>query len=532
MFKKIATLLLASSAMTLPALGEGRVALVIGNAEYQQTGWELANPVSDARLMGDTLEALGFDVVRVENATEEDMELAFQTYGQKLTDGGKDTLGVFYYAGHGVQSQGLNYLVPTDANAQTEQDLWRQAPRLGDALQYINAAGNDVNFVILDACRNNPLPSANRGLSRGLAPVGRARGLLIAYATEPGFSASDGVGANSPFTEALVSVLPTTGLIAEQVFKRVADRVNVATEGAQTPFYNSGLTGEDICFADCAAVEGISSAEQTIFDLSDSPCDYASFLDQYPNSPLAVLARPRAVGCNGVDVEVGGGDAADNTSATPVDWEPTIVESGASVSASLACISDYAKADQCRPEDWSLVYANCKTHEHALLDDGGLLEQVANGQCTAKDWPTLSKRYTLEAENEESFRKKYAAIEGDFDSALVCLDAYARTDRCTERRWGEIYETCRTYEHDRLDDGTLLASVRAGQCTSKDWGVLQIKLGAVSGLLEQRAVQEQLKSKAPQQYQIDPAVLQQQQTYNRIPSDLLEVPQQKVYKKQ
>ncbi len=531
MFRKIAALFLASSALTLPALGEGRVALVIGNAEYQQTGWALANPVTDARLVGDTLELLGFDVVRVENATEEDMEVAFQTYGQKLTEGGKDTLGVFYYAGHGVQSQGLNYLVPTDANAETEQDLWRQAPRLGDALQYINAAGNDVNFVILDACRNSPLPSATRGLSRGLAPVGRARGLLIAYATEPGFTASDGVGVNSPFTEALVSVLPTTGLIAEQVFKRVADRVNVATEGAQTPFYNSGLTGEDICFANCEVEDGISSAEQTIFDLAESPCDYASFVDQYPGSPLAVLARPRAADCNG---SIGGDtDRADGgNSATPVVWEPTKVAPGSSISASLACISDHALANQCESDDWSQVYTNCRTSEHTLLDDGTLLEHVAGGQCTSSQWPRLLKRYTWEAENEEAFQKKYAALEGDFDSALVCLDAYARTDRCTERRWSEIYEMCRTYEHDRLSDGTLLASVRAGQCNAKDWGTLQIKLGAVSGLLEQRTVQEQLRSKAPQQYQIDPSVLQQQQSNDTIPLELFEEQlQQKSYRK-
>jgi uncharacterized caspase-like protein len=102
------------------------------------------------------------------------MEVAFQNYGARLTAAGIDAIGMSYYAGHGVQSEGLNYLVPIDANARTEQNLRRQAPRLGDALQYINSAGNSVNFVILDACRNNPLPNATRDVSGGRAGAGRA----------------------------------------------------------------------------------------------------------------------------------------------------------------------------------------------------------------------------------------------------------------------------------------------------------------------------------------------------------------------
>ena len=274
MIRKFAlSLLAAMTCLAGATMAQPRIALVIGNSDYRQSGWDLPNPVKDADLISQTLQQIGFEVVEVKNATEDEMEVAFQDYGERLKAAGTDAIGVFYYAGHGVQSEGLNYLVPVDANARTEQDLWRQAPRLGDALQYINSAGNSVNFVILDACRNNPLPSASRDLSGGLAPVGRARGLLIAYATEPGFTAFDGENQHSPFTEALAAVLPTDGLIAEQVFKRVADRVSTATEGAQTPFYNSGLTGEDICFAQCMAGGGISSAEQTVFDLAQSPCE-------------------------------------------------------------------------------------------------------------------------------------------------------------------------------------------------------------------------------------------------------------------
>ncbi|MEM9670163.1 MAG: caspase family protein [Pseudomonadota bacterium] len=247
--------LLVFAAQAMPRAGfqstEPRVALVIGNSAYEQTGWVLANPVNDAELMAGTLQSLGFDVQLLLNATEEEMEDAFAIYGERLTAAGPEAVGLLYYAGHGVQSQGSNYLIPVDASPRTEQDIWRQAPRLGEALQYIEAAGNAVNFIILDACRNNPLPSASRQAGgTGLAAMPRSQGLLIAYATEPGYTAADGAGtANSPFTTALADVLPQTGLVAELAFKRVADRVKTATGGAQNPFYNSGLTGADFYFA-------------------------------------------------------------------------------------------------------------------------------------------------------------------------------------------------------------------------------------------------------------------------------------------
>jgi formylglycine-generating enzyme required for sulfatase activity len=202
--------------------------------------------------MADTLGKVGFSVDLVLDGTEEEMERAFASHGARLKAGGPASIGLIYYAGHGVQSQGLNYLVPVDANARSEQDIWRQAPRLGDALRYVEHAGNAVNFVILDACRDNPLPSATRSAAGGLAEVKPARGLLISYSTAPGYVAYDGEGGNSTFALALAETLGQENLIAEQVFKRVADRVNQSTNGLQTPFYNSGLTGADFCFAGCS----------------------------------------------------------------------------------------------------------------------------------------------------------------------------------------------------------------------------------------------------------------------------------------
>ncbi|MEE2922806.1 MAG: SUMF1/EgtB/PvdO family nonheme iron enzyme [Pseudomonadota bacterium] len=243
-------LMLGPLALSQPA-DAPRYALVIGNSNYQQTGWQLPNPARDAQLMADTLSTVGFTVDLVIDGTEDEMETAFAAHGARLKAAGASAVGLIYYAGHGVQSQGLNYLVPVDANARSEQDIWRQAPRLGDALRYVEHAGNAVNFVILDACRDNPLPSATRSAAGGLAEVKPARGLLISYSTAPGYVAYDGEGRHSTFAVALSDTIQQQNLIAEQVFKRVADRVNQSTNGLQTPFYNSGLTGADFCFAGC-----------------------------------------------------------------------------------------------------------------------------------------------------------------------------------------------------------------------------------------------------------------------------------------
>src|SRR5690606_38108499 len=142
--------------------------------------------------------------------------------------------------------------IPVDQEIQTEQDVWRKGAQLSLAIEYLQSAGNRVNFIILDACRNNPLPSTARAAGGGgLAQEQRTGGLLVAYATAPGRTAMDGTGANSPFTQALADLLPTPGLPAEILFKRVGDRVLRMTGREQQPWYESGLSGEDFCFAGC-----------------------------------------------------------------------------------------------------------------------------------------------------------------------------------------------------------------------------------------------------------------------------------------
>ena len=240
-FVLIAVLLLASASY---AIAQPRVATVIGNGDYVKPGWRLKNPVNDAHLMADTLRSIGYEVKVYENLDEDEMEAAFQDHGNRLAAKGPDTIGVFYFAGHGVQSGKYNYLMPVDARPSTEQDVWAQAPRLGLATEFMESAGNAVNFIILDACRDNPLPRARRtGASGGLGQPKRARGFVFAYATEPGRTAADGAGANSPFTEALAAILPTQGLSYFDVLSLVTDRVDDATNGGQTPYVSTGLIG-------------------------------------------------------------------------------------------------------------------------------------------------------------------------------------------------------------------------------------------------------------------------------------------------
>ena len=228
-----------------PSLGaqatreEPRLALVIGNSAYPES--PLRNPVNDVRAMAKRFRELGFTVLAHENATKKTMEAAIIEFGRRLAEGG---VGAFYYAGHGLQVRGRNYLVPVDAEIDDEASTRVAAVDVELVLEQMAEAKNRVNIVILDACRNNPFERRMRGASRGLAAVDAARGTLVAYATAPGSVAADGDGANGLYTEELLQALREPGLKVEEVFKRV--RVNVArrSKGAQTPWESSSLTGD------------------------------------------------------------------------------------------------------------------------------------------------------------------------------------------------------------------------------------------------------------------------------------------------
>lgn len=225
------------------AQAEKRVALVIGNSSYKLIS-PLANPKNDARLMAVTLEDVGFEVVTAIDVDYRGMRRAVRKFGRALQSSGKDAVGLLYYAGHGVQSGGSNYLIPLNADIQSAADLEIESLSASNILAQMEEAGNGLNLVILDACRNNPFPAKVRAANRGLARIHAASGSLIAFAAAPGQVASDGNGENSPYTKALVEAIRQPGLPVEQVFKRARIGVESQTNGRQTPWEESSLRGD------------------------------------------------------------------------------------------------------------------------------------------------------------------------------------------------------------------------------------------------------------------------------------------------
>ncbi|MBE9208049.1 DUF2808 domain-containing protein [Nostoc sp. LEGE 06077] len=224
----------------IPVQRQHRTALIIGNSNYKLAD-TLVNPVNDATDIANSLRQLGFDVTLLKDADLRQMEEAIENFNRHLRQGG---VGLFYFAGHGVQVDGENYLIPVSARLEREQDVRYEAMAMGKVLNVMEDANNDVNVIILDACRNNPFARQWRSLQRGLAaPTQAVKGTLIAYSTAPGKVAFDGDGRNSPYTTALLQNMKAPNLDVEQMFKQVRADVLKTTSGKQTPWESSSLVG-------------------------------------------------------------------------------------------------------------------------------------------------------------------------------------------------------------------------------------------------------------------------------------------------
>ena len=221
-------------------LSDHRMALVIGNADYETAS--LNNPVNDARLMAATLKELDFDVTLGENLTQKEMKRYINDFGKKVSDAG---VRLFYYAGHGMQVDGQNYLIPVRARIEEEEDIELEAVRADRVLRKIFREDDRLNIVILDACRDNPYSRSSRSSIKGLAPMESSSGTIIAFSTMPGTVASDGPGQDhSTYTLALTEVMREPGLTIESVFKKVRAAVMDKTSGKQTPMENTLLLGD------------------------------------------------------------------------------------------------------------------------------------------------------------------------------------------------------------------------------------------------------------------------------------------------
>jgi TPR repeat protein len=229
---------LAVLALPRPASAAPRTALVIGNAAYQSA--PLRNPVNDASDMAAALRKLGFDVTLLKDATMQQMEGAVRDFGLKLRKGG---LGLFFFAGHGLQVAGENYLVPVNAVIQSEGDVKYGCLNAGLVLAKMEDAGNGPNVVILDACRNNPFARSFRSAEAGLARMDAPTGSIIAYATAPGKVAADGEGKNGLYTQHLLRHIATPGLSVTDLFMNVREAVVRDSARKQVPWENTSLIG-------------------------------------------------------------------------------------------------------------------------------------------------------------------------------------------------------------------------------------------------------------------------------------------------
>jgi uncharacterized caspase-like protein len=282
------------NAATSPA----RIALVIGNSEYSEG--RLKNPVNDADLMTRTLESKGFRVTTIKNATRRQMKEGIHKFTSSLDE---QSIGLFYYAGHGIELEGNNYLIPVDAVIAGEGDIEYESINAGRLLNGLKRSNNGLNMIILDACRNNPYARSSRSTTRGLSRMQPASGSLILYATEPGSVADDGSGENGVFTKHLVDAINQEGHSIEKVFKVTARNVSQATGKKQIPYIEGVVLGE---FYFGGANSGSSPATLTNnstqnislekefwseVKLDQSTAMYQAYLAQYPTGLYAPIAK-------------------------------------------------------------------------------------------------------------------------------------------------------------------------------------------------------------------------------------------------
>jgi hypothetical protein len=281
-----------------------RIALVIGNGAY--TSAPLKNPPNDATDMAKALSNVGFTVEHGLDLTQRQMKVLIREFGQKLKAGGQ---GLFYFAGHGIQLKGRNYLIPVDAEITSEADVEDQGVDVNLVMGLMDEAGNGLNVVILDACRNNPFARSFRSTADGLAQVDAPTGTLVAYSTAPGRVARDGVGRNGPYTAELLKQMRVPGLPIEEVMKRVRASLKQLTNGEQIPWESSSLVGNfylnkavgtstaannPVSVGPGAPPANPAVVEQEYWETikgSQDVEDFRDYLKEYPSGPHAVIAR-------------------------------------------------------------------------------------------------------------------------------------------------------------------------------------------------------------------------------------------------
>lgn len=312
-----------AAGLSVEAKAQERFALVIGNSSYEGVG-ALENPVRDAEAMTDMLTSAGFEVSLGRDLNQTQLYKSVSAFAEKLSGKGEDTVALIYFAGHGVQVDGVNYMLPIDAQLKREADVPLESVRLADVVNILNSVPSKTRILILDACRNNPFadnsenwsgqvtPVSSRGKGghvRGLAVVNAPAGTLVAYSTSPGAVAEDGEGKNSPFTAALIKSATKPGTPVESVFQQVRLAVHKTTKGRQTPWEVTALTEPFQFFpgtsgeaADPSPVKSDATWRKELRSysptqayevviLQNNVTVYEIFLSLYPKDPLGIRIR-------------------------------------------------------------------------------------------------------------------------------------------------------------------------------------------------------------------------------------------------
>ena len=287
-----------------PALADKRVALVIGNSSYRNVA-KLSNPANDAAAVAAMFKSAGFNTVESKlNLTVSELRKALRDFGNTSRDA---DVAVVYYAGHGIELDGTNYLIPVDATLETDTDVLDETLSLDRVLVAVEPA-KQLRLIILDACRDNPFAKnmkrtmASRAIGRGLAKVEPSSpNTVIAFAAKAGSTASDGTGKNSPFATALVDHLAKPGLDLQRAFRYVRDDVLKATNNAQEPYTYTSLGGDDVPLVPATpakpAVAAPADQNSTMrrdyefaLQIGSKPV-WDAFIEQYPSGFFTALAK-------------------------------------------------------------------------------------------------------------------------------------------------------------------------------------------------------------------------------------------------
>jgi len=316
---------------------EPRVALVVGVTNYENAP-SLLNPERDARLIADTLTDIGFDVQLLLDPDQRAMEDGVIDFKQRVQTAGPETISLFYYAGHAIQSSGINYLIPADALLDNEDQLATRAIEANWILGLMDQAGAAANVIILDACRNDPFTRSWTSSSRamgdgGLMPLNPPRGSMLMFSTAPGDVALDGEGLNSPFAEVLAEKIRIPGIRAETMFVEIVAGVEDATSGVQSPWMNFSFRGE-FYFGGQLADDDTSGADDLLtpnefeamyWDLiadSTDPDDFEDYLTNFPDGAFAAQANARILELTPVTEATTDSDAGSSDGGAATDGEP------------------------------------------------------------------------------------------------------------------------------------------------------------------------------------------------------------------